>query len=571
SRSALQARAFDAALDGNFEQTQLLLQQLIDRFPSDLPSGVALAEAYGDEGRFEQANAILRGIVADDPNHPRAWFLLGKYAIQSGDSRRAIDDYLVRDLVIQNRLDNPQGRANVLNALGIAYGRLGQLSAARDNYEEAASIRREIGDRRGLATSLNNIARLEMMAGNFDAARNSLEQAQNVSLELGDQRGLAAFTNTLGTLEEEAGDHAAALTHFRDALKIREELGDRRALRESYNNVGFAYYMLGELDNARLYWERALTEARELGNRDGEMQGLQSLGLLHAARGEWAGANKAFLDALEISRELAYPEGEAVSLGYLGHTAGMQGRYEAALSQLGEAIAILEPVGDTRGMTEFALQLARIYEQLGMTEQLRGELQRIEAWLASTPNLEHSAELQRLHATLATTPAEYDARLQSAVDAANASGSVAAQMRTELTRAELALRSTDHEQALAVARRLAERARRDGFNPIALESYAVAAEALVAGQGAAAATSMVNQMLALLEKQLPYGGAYRIRALATDVLAANGAAEQSARQQKLAAEEINRVRGNLPKMALGVFDSQPLVNKLRNEALVDGD
>ncbi len=572
SRVGLQARALASGLEGDFAASRLLLQELIERFPSDTPARLALAEAYGDEGRFDDASDILRRVVAEDPNHPRAWFLLGKYAIQSGDSRRAISEYLVRDLVVQNRLDNPQGKANVLNAMGIAYQRIGKTDDARENYEAAAQLRREIGDARGTATSLNNLARLEMMAGNFEAAREDLERAKQVSIELGDRAGLAAFINTIGSLEEELGDYASALEQYRAALKIREELGDRRALTESYNNVGFAYYTLGELDNARIYWERALDEARELGNRDGEMQVLQSLGLMYTARGEWDRGTKAFLEALTISRELDYPNAEAVSLGYLGQIAAIQGRYDAALSQLDEALEILAPVGDTRGLTEFGLQRARVFAELGLPEQVSAQLDKVESMLEEAPNREYQSEYLRLRALSgADSPARTEALLDEATAAASASGSAAALLRARLAKASIALGNGDLEAASEIATDIAVKAGNNGFAPLVLEALEISTQALVAQAGPGAAYPQVSNMLDLLDELRPHGSAYRIRAFATDVLVAHGDDEAAVRQQRLATEEVGRIRNNLPEVAMAVFNVRPDVIKLDEEALVDGN
>ncbi len=569
SRLGMRVGALRAGLDGDYESSRLQLATLIERFPSDIATRMGLAEAYGDEGRFDEANAILDSVVADDSNHPRAWFLLGKYAIQSGDSRRAIDDYLVRDLVIQNRLGNDQGRADALNAMGIAYNRLGQLDTARKNYEQAAELRGKVGDKRGMATSLNNLARIEMISGNFDAARASLERAKQLSVELGDQAGLAAFTNTVGSLEEEAGNYAGALTEYRDALKIREALGDRRALTESYNNVGFAYYMLGELDNARLYWERALAEAHELGNRDGEMQALQSLGLLHTAQAHWQEAQKAFLEALAIARDVDYPEAEAVSVGFMGYIAALQGRYTAGLDQLDEALGILEPVGDTRGLVEFGLRRAEVLAGIGLPDEARNLLAKTAAWLEESPNLEQRADYLRLHAKLiARDTGEALATLDQAIEAARSSGSVAALMRNQLARGRQALADGDYARAIDLANAISEKSRQSGHTTIRIHSLATLAAARRAS--GAEALDTATELVALLDRHTPFGEAYRIRALCAEILGQDGQEENAARQRLAAANEVSRLRDNLPAAALAAFEASETVTALSDEALVDG-
>ncbi|MBT8136566.1 MAG: protein kinase [Gammaproteobacteria bacterium] len=569
TRTGLQISALQAALAGDFARSRELLVQLIESYPADIPARMALAEAYGGEGRFDDAGQILQSVVADDPNHPRAWFLRGKYAIQSGDSRRAIDEYLVRDLVIQNRLKNDYGKGNAYNAMGIAYGRIGETEAARENYEKAAELRGRIGDQRGMATSLNNLARLEMIAGNFDAARASLEQAVQVSNELGDQAGLAAFTNTIGTVEEEAGNYNAALAQYREALKIRESLGDRRALTESYNNVGFAYYMLGELDNARIYWERALDEALELGNPDAEMQALQSLGLLYTARADWDDAIKAFIDALTISRELDYPNAVAVSNGYLGHIATTQGRYSAGLEQLDEAIKILQSLNDTRGLSEFGLRRAAVLIDIGLHDEAGEQLEAVGRWLEESPNLEQQADHQRLRASL-NGPLSRQL-LQESLALAQRSGGTAAVLRARLALAQQALTNNEVETATQLAGEVVSAAGRDGYAGLQLRALHSLARATVQRDGAASAGPVADQLLALLDTHEPFADSYQMRALAAQIFAAQNRNEAAARQSALANTGYARLRKNAPPEALAYLDERAQAAGLQDEALVDGN
>src|SRR6185436_4051039 len=109
---------------------QQILARLVERFPGDAEARVELAEAYGEQGSLDRAIAALQDVVRLAPHHPRAWFLLAKYSILSGNARRAIDEYLVHALVVQNQLGSDEGRADVLNAFGVAFRNLGDLERA---------------------------------------------------------------------------------------------------------------------------------------------------------------------------------------------------------------------------------------------------------------------------------------------------------------------------------------------------------------------------------------------------------------------------------------------------------
>ena len=71
-----------------------------------------------------------------DRNDPRGWFLLGKNTIQMGDAARAVNDYLVRALTLQNQLQSEQGQAETLNALQL----IGCVSPAAVGRDRVAPL-----------------------------------------------------------------------------------------------------------------------------------------------------------------------------------------------------------------------------------------------------------------------------------------------------------------------------------------------------------------------------------------------------------------------------------------------
>ncbi|MCP4654475.1 MAG: tetratricopeptide repeat protein [bacterium] len=156
-RVGYEARAQEALIRGEPEEARRFLEELVERYPNDVEAYVGLAEAYGQEGKFTEAISRLENAVKIDPSEPRAWYLLGQYAIRAGDSRRAVNEYLPQALAKQNTRRNEEGQAKVLNALGVGYERLGLLEEATESYQEAAEIRRRIGDHRGLASTLHNL------------------------------------------------------------------------------------------------------------------------------------------------------------------------------------------------------------------------------------------------------------------------------------------------------------------------------------------------------------------------------------------------------------------------------
>ncbi|MGH9380997.1 MAG: protein kinase domain-containing protein [Thermoanaerobaculia bacterium] len=578
SRLALEARALDARLRGEPEQAQRLLVRLVEHFPNDSEARVALAEAHGEQGDLAAARSALAEVVERDPLHPRAWFLLAKYTILAGDSRTAIDEHLVHAMVIQNKLKNRQGQADVLNAMGVAYHRLGELDQAADHYGRAALLRRDIGDQRGHATSLRNVAMVDTVRGRYEAAESSLEAARQIFEQIGDQAGAAALLNDLGVLDEERGDYRGALDAYRRALKLTEDVGDRAATADSYNNVGYAYYLLGEYDNAEVYWRQASDLYTAVGNEAGTVQVTQNLGLLDLARGAWNRAAAAFLEALEGSRRLELPAAEAVSLGALGELALLRGRFSPARESIDDALARVREIEDPRGLTEFTLLKAELELALGRSEAAEDLLDEAERWLADSPNREQLTALETLRGRLALArqdPRGATERFAQAERTAALGGGVLAPLRAALGTGRAELASGDTARAVELLERLSTAVERLGHVPLLLDVEEALAEARLRAGDVEGAAAVSRQALQRVENAGGHRRAFRLylllgSSLDRQLLDSGATALESARQEleRLRAEVAADHRAAFEALA-DVREAAAVVDELPEIADVD--
>jgi tetratricopeptide (TPR) repeat protein len=556
-RIGLEARSREAVLSGDFERAQQLLTGLIERYPHDIEARVALAEAFGEHGRLERARQELLQIVAASPNHPRAWYLLGKYAILAGDRRAAVDEYLVRALVIQNKLGNLQGRGDVENALGIAHFQLGQLDQAAERYRNAIELRRQIGDQRGVAAATANVARIDLRRGDFDRARTGLQQALEVVEAIGDRQTVANLHNEIGSLEEQRGDYRAALERYRRALAALRDLGNQRSLAESYNNVGFAYLLLGDFSNAEVYAAQAVQLYRRTENREGVMLAGQTIGLLEIARGDWNAAEKALLEVLQLSRELADPLAEAVAHGNLGRIAQYQGRFGAAQRSYESALTVLEPLANTRAQAEFTLYRSELAFELGMNEAGNEGLKKVAEWLPQGGNREQKADWLRLTGIgqlRAGNVAAASKSFAAAQSEAEASGSVLARLAAGIAAAEVQLANHETRPARAALESLKSQAQGLGHVMLQLRSGELLARAHAESQDWAAAERELRSSLRLADSLQLYSGRYRLHALLGDACAAQGKDVAAAEQRRAAAAELQRLRDALDESQRDAFD-----------------
>ncbi|MCA1714217.1 MAG: tetratricopeptide repeat protein, partial [Gammaproteobacteria bacterium] len=332
---------------------------LLQAHPDDTFAELNLARAQGAGGDYAAAIAGLQKLVARDANDPRAWFELGKFSILQGDARRAVDEYLVRALVLNKRSRNTWGEAETVNALGIGYGRLGQTNDAEEQFRKAVELRRRVGNRNGLATSLRNLANVLGLRGEFTQAAAALEQARALHVELGDRGGLAAVENELGLLAEERGDYPGALVAFRRALAAWQQVGDRHRTAQALNDIGFAHYQLGAYDDAQAYLVQSADLYRELADHTGRIRTQQNLGLLAIARGRWDPAREQLQQSLAAAEQQQMLEEAAVSRRNLAELELWQGHLEAALVQAGKAAALFREREDQRGIVDVGLLRAQ--------------------------------------------------------------------------------------------------------------------------------------------------------------------------------------------------------------------
>lgn len=344
-----------ALLEGDAPTAVSHWRAVSEATPDDTEAALQLARARGGGGDFKAAIAGLQALTARDAQDPRGWYELGKFSILSGDAQRAVDDYLVRALVLYKRSGNTFGEAETVNALGIGYGRLGQTADAEEQYLKAIALRGSIGNRRGEATSRSNLAAILSLRGRYEQAAQQLEQARALRVALDDRAGLAAVEHDLGLLAEERGDYPLALAAFKRSLQAWQNVGDAHGIAEALNGIAFARYQMGAYDDAQAYWQQSAQTYAELGDETGNIRTSQNLGLLAVSRGQWRAARSLLDTSLAAAQRLQMQEEAAVSRRHLAELDLLQGHYGAALAQSAQAADAFRQREDTRGETDASL------------------------------------------------------------------------------------------------------------------------------------------------------------------------------------------------------------------------
>jgi eukaryotic-like serine/threonine-protein kinase len=537
--------ALALALDG--KPRQRLLEQALRRYPHDAELTLQTALARSDGGQGEAGLSLLEQQVDADAQDARAWLLLGRIAIQQGNANRAVDDYLLRALVLWTRAGDAAAEAETRNALGVGYERLGQPDAAAEQYTRAADARQRLGDLRGEATSLRNLAIVQAIRGERSQAEATLERARLALESLGDRASMADLHNDRGVIAEERGDFRAALAAYREALALRQQLNTPTLLAQSLNNVAFAYFQLGETDNAAVYWQQALALYQQIDDREGALQVSQSMGLLELSRGHYADAGQRLDASLRQAEDLQMPEEIGVAQVYRGELALAEGRSADALDLAAAAAANFGRRADQRGQAEARLLSARTSEFIGDVEAATVALDAIKAAELSP---EQHATLLLVRARLAAQAGDAGAAglLAEAERVAGEAHNALLLLELRIERVRLALRAGQGDSVAALLDELVKESSRRGQAPLRLA--VIELELLRAQRGqAAAGVASYRQAQTLLRQVGHWKDAAALHELGARLLARAGQTAEAQAAQAAAAQARGQLLGAAPAPA----------------------
>ncbi|MBF0108887.1 MAG: tetratricopeptide repeat protein [Magnetococcales bacterium] len=249
------------------------------------------------EGRWEEAQRVLTGLLLRQPRNPDLLHFMGIVAYQRGRLPEAAD-WMSRAVALH------PGFAAAHNNLGLVFEGLGRLEEAQGCYLKALALQP------GLAEGHNNLGNVLMALGRSDAAVESFRQALalrsdyfqahnnlgNALLDLGRwDEAVACYEKALvlaprfaeawrnlGNARRHKGDHARAVTCFTTLLQLLPD--DRGGLL----GLGASLADLGRRDEALA----CLSRGRSLWPGDGAI--LLQLGLLWSGERRWSEAVSCF-------------------------------------------------------------------------------------------------------------------------------------------------------------------------------------------------------------------------------------------------------------------------------------
>lgn len=307
---------------------------------ADSNETLRLAMDHHQQGRLDEAEALYRQILNDDPNHADANHLMGVAACQRGNAEEGAQ--FIAKAITASPGDEP---ANALyqNNLGNALIALDRVDDAGAAYAAALAINPDMAD------AHYNTGNIHMRRGDFENAKKCYERALKISPDYSEARsnlgnalkdlgrpedavecyqtvleahpGLAEVHFNLGNALKDLGRLNDAAESYRKAIGINPEYA------EAHSNLGTALAELGQLDDAVIAHNKALALRPDFA------EALTNLGAAYDKLGRLNEAAEAYEKAIAVKPDLA-----AAHSNY-GNVLKEMGRMEDAAASYEQALA----------------------------------------------------------------------------------------------------------------------------------------------------------------------------------------------------------------------------------------
>jgi DNA-binding SARP family transcriptional activator/tetratricopeptide (TPR) repeat protein len=194
-----------------------------------------------------------------------------------------------------------RGQAAMLYSRGGLHLEQHRLGQARQDFEAAGWLFRDVGDEIGLALVARNLAIADRLSGRFEDAVRGYEQALAAFRKMGNPEPTVSVLLHLARLRLERGEHQAATESLADALGLVQGMPPGRIRAQALYLAGEASLAASELDRAVTMFDQALTIVCDISDPVGQAHVLRGLGVARLRLGELGAARAELERALEFA------------------------------------------------------------------------------------------------------------------------------------------------------------------------------------------------------------------------------------------------------------------------------
>ena len=300
---------------------------------------------------------------------------------------------------------NRWDEARMLTAIGQERLKLGQALIAKQNFEAALAIAREVEDRRGQGMNLELLGSAFYVLGQIHSAKIFYQQALIIAREIDHKNDEGSCLGNLANAWAALGESQFAIDSYEQALAIAHKTNDKNVEGQILGNLGYFWAELGENRRALAFYEQALSIAREVGNKHAEGGHLGNLGCAWFNLGEFGRAIEFHEQSLAIACAIGNKSSKAFNAGGLSIVWASLGERNRAIEFCEQAVSIFRDIGDKRGESSSLFNLALTLRERGTGAEQQQAVKLMKEALAIFEAIE-SPNTNAAKATLAQWQAE---------------------------------------------------------------------------------------------------------------------------------------------------------------------
>ena len=322
---------------------------------ASLSEAASLYESLYKHDTSEPKSKELADALAD------SIFQLGKALMMQYDHAAARENF-EKAREIYRQIGHVRGEANCIRRLGDTALERSDHETARQRYEQALPLYRQAGHVLGEANCIQRLGDIALIRSDHKTARRCYEQALPLYRQIGDVRGEANYILRLGDIALESSELETAWQRYEQALPLYRRIGHVLGEANCIRRLGDLALRDLDHETARQRYEQALSLYRHIGNVLGEANCIQRLGDLALQDSDHEAARRYFDQALPLYRQIGNVRGEANCIQSLGDIELKLADETGARKRFEEALELYEVFGDPYPVGQARRRLARLAE-----------------------------------------------------------------------------------------------------------------------------------------------------------------------------------------------------------------
>ncbi len=348
----------------NYPKAIEAYQNIVKLAPDNADILFDLGRMQENASMFDKASDTFKRVITLDPKRVDGLLAMGRVDIEAGNAQAGLD-YLNRAQSMAIELGNDEVKAQILQAIGIAYSVLSKPEDALKNFQDALDINKRLGLKKGIADNVEMIGQMQAALGKNDLALKSLNDALQMRRDIGDKAGEGGVLTDLARFYNDHSQYDQALKLLKQAVQIDVDVGDENNQGVTLNDIGNTYLAKGDYEDAQTYFSQALTLREKLNVAGDIADTLHNLAETDMNLGQYDHAVEQYLRALDLRRKSNDTRGAALESMSMGQLFGYQGRLGAARDSENDALKTMVSIHETgywlaEAYTDYGAALAQL-------------------------------------------------------------------------------------------------------------------------------------------------------------------------------------------------------------------